>query len=115
MLEQPELHLHPRAVVTLANFLVKCIKKNKRASFIIETHSESLLLSIQTALAARDLALDDLCTYWVSKGDVDEGSALSKVEFDESGYILQNFPEEVFQEIYEQAKLLMDVRDNKGA
>lgn len=115
MLEQPELHLHPRAVVILANFLVKCIKKNKRASFIIETHSESLLLAIQTALAAGDLALDDLCTYWVSKGAVDEGSLLSKVEFDEDGYILQNFPEEVFQEIYEQAKMLMDVRDNKGA
>ncbi|WP_324741247.1 AAA family ATPase [Pseudomonas veronii] len=114
MLEQPELHLHPRAVVTLANFLVKCIKKNTRASFIIETHSESLLLAIQTALAAGDLALDDLCTYWVSKGTVDEGSFLSKVEFDEDGYVLQNFPEEVFQEIYEQAKILMDVRDNKG-
>ncbi len=112
MLEQPELHLHPRAVVTLANFLVKCIKKNKRASFIIETHSESLLLAIQTALAAGDLSLDDLCTYWVSKGASEEGSLLRKVEFDESGYILKNFPDEVFQEIYEQAKTLMDVRDN---
>lgn len=114
MLEQPELHLHPRAVVILANFLVKCIKKNTRASFIIETHSESLLLAIQTALAADDLALEDLCTYWVSKGTAEEGSFLSKVEFDEKGYILQNFPEEVFQEIYEQAKILMDVRDKKG-
>lgn len=114
MLEQPELHLHPRAVVILANFLVKCIKKNKRASFIIETHSESLLLAMQTALASGELALDDLCTYWVSKGTADEGSSLSKVEFDGDGYILQNFPEEVFQEIYEQAKMLMDVRDKKG-
>lgn len=114
MLEQPELHLHPRAVVILANFLVKCIKKNRRASFIIETHSESLLLAMQTALASGDLALEDLCTYWVSKGAADEGSFLSKVEFDDDGYILQNFPEEVFQEIYEQAKILMDVRGSKG-
>lgn len=114
MLEQPELHLHPKAVVVLADFLVKCIKKNTRASFIIETHSESLLLAIQTALAKGSLALEDLCTYWVSKGAAEEGSCLREVEFDEDGYILQNFPEEVFQEIYEQAKMLMEARDKKG-
>ncbi|MGY2147254.1 AAA family ATPase [Pseudomonas azotoformans] len=114
MLEQPELHLHPRAVVVLANFLVKCIKLNKQASFIIETHSEGLLLAIQTALAAGELDLNDLCTYWVSKGVTDEGSALNEVEFDQDGYILKNFPDEVFQEIYEQAKNLMGVRDGQG-
>ncbi|MGN2432628.1 AAA family ATPase [Pseudomonas syringae] len=29
LLEQPELHLHPKAIVILADFLVRCIKKNK--------------------------------------------------------------------------------------
>ena len=114
MLEQPELHLHPKAIITLANFLVKCIQANNGARFVIETHSESLLLAMQTALAGKQITLEDLCTYWVSKGDADEGSKLSKVEFDEDAYILRNFPEEVFQEVYEQAKSLMDVRERKG-
>ncbi|WP_440074115.1 AAA family ATPase [Pseudomonas fragariae (ex Marin et al. 2024)] len=112
MLEQPELHLHPRAVVTLANFLIFCIKENARASFVIETHSESLLIAMQTALASSTLALKDLCTYWVSK-DAEQGSALDKIEFDDQGYILQNFPNEVFQEVYEQAKTLIEVRDRQ--
>lgn len=113
MLEQPELHLHPKAVVTLANFFVFCIKENRRASFVIETHSESLLIAMQTALASKTLSLTDLCTYWVSK-DSEQGSFLDKIELDDKGYILQNFPHDVFQEVYEQAKTLIEVRDRRG-
>lgn len=115
MLEQPELHLHPKAIVTLANFFIKCIKENTRAKFIIETHSESLLLAMQTAIAGKDIELNNISTYWVSKGEIDQGSTISKVEFDEEGYVVNNFPEEVFQEVYEQAKKLLEVRERKGA
>ncbi|UZM12118.1 ATP-binding protein [Pseudomonas kielensis] len=114
LLEQPELHLHPKAIVTLANFLVHCIKKNSKVRFIIETHSESLLLAVQTAIAARELDLSNVRTYWVSKGSGDEGSSLSKVEFDEDAYILKNFPSEIFQEVYEQAKHLIKIRESQG-
>ena len=113
LLEQPELHLHPRAIVTLANFLVRCIKQNKDARFIIETHSESLLLAVQTVIASKELDLTDICTYWVSKASGDGGSSLKKVEFDDDAYILKNFPTEVFQEVYEQAKNLIKVRDGE--
>lgn len=114
LLEQPELHLHPKAIVTLANFLVHCIKKNSKVRFVIETHSESLLLAVQTAIAARELELSNVCTYWVSKGSGDEGSSLRQVEFDEDAYILKNFPSEIFQEVYEQAKHLIKVRESQG-
>lgn len=112
LLEQPELHLHPKAIVILADFLVSCIKKNSKVRFIIETHSESLLLAVQTAIAARQVNLTDICTYWVSKGKEDEGSTLQKVELDEDAYILNNFPSEVFHEVYEQAKNLIKIRDS---
>lgn len=114
LLEQPELHLHPKAIVTLANFIVTCIKKNKNARFIIETHSESLLLAVQTVIASKTLDLTDVCTYWISKGVGDEGSSLKQVEFDQDAYILNNFPNEVFQEVYEQAKHLIKVRDGES-
>lgn len=110
-LEQPELHLHPKAVVALADFLVSCIQRNRKARFVIETHSESFLLAMQTALAGKTIQLEEICTYWVSKGDSNEGSNLDNVEFDEEAYILSNFPEEVFQEVYEQAKKLVDTRE----
>ncbi|MCE0755701.1 MULTISPECIES: AAA family ATPase [Pseudomonas] len=115
LLEQPELHLHPKAIVTLANFLVRCIRKNTNARFVIETHSESLLLAVQTVVASKELNLADVSAYWVSRAVEADGSTLKKVEFDEDAYILNNFPSEVFQEVYEQAKNLIKVRDGEGA
>jgi len=70
---------------------------------------------MQTAIAGKDIELNNISTYWVSKGEVDQGSTISKVEFDEEGYVVNNFPEEVFQEVYEQAKNLLEVREHKGA
>lgn len=115
LLEQPELHLHPKAIVTLANFIVRCIKQNTNARFVIETHSESLLLAVQTVVASKEIDLADISTYWVSRAAEADGSTLKKVEFDEDAYILNNFPREVFQEVYEQAKNLIKVRDGEEA
>jgi len=44
IIEQPELHIHPRLQVELGDLCIKAIQKDK--SLIIETHSEHLLLRL---------------------------------------------------------------------
>ena len=48
-LEQPELHLHPRAQVALAQVLADAAKRGVRV--VVETHSSLLLLAVQTLVA----------------------------------------------------------------
>lgn len=49
IIEQPEVHLHPNAQVALTDLFIKQIQDNQR--FLIETHSEHLLLRIQRRIA----------------------------------------------------------------
>lgn len=55
VIEQPELHLHPRFISMFAFMLTKIItdikKTEKRLSIIIETHSEAMIDAIGTQIA----------------------------------------------------------------
>jgi predicted ATPase len=112
ILEQPELHLHPDATVALAEFICGCAQKNKNARFIIETHSESFLLSIQKALVSQKLSNADFSCNWVSKDS--SSSKISKVIFDDDGYIVENWPDDVFGEIFQQTRELIDARERSA-
>lgn len=48
-IEQPELHLHPRAQHQLAEFLAEAAKRGVRV--VVETHSDLLIRGIQTLVA----------------------------------------------------------------
>lgn len=49
IIEQPELHLHPRAQAALADLFIAMSKQESR--FLIETHSEHLLLRLRRRIA----------------------------------------------------------------
>ena len=43
LIEQPELHLHPRLQAELGSLFARCIEEPQHNQFIIETHSEHLI------------------------------------------------------------------------
>lgn len=112
VVEQPELHLHPQATVSLAKFLISCVKKNPNVRYVLETHSESFLRAIQIALVQDELKIDDFSCYWISKNE--QQSRLTPVDFDEQGFITSVWPAGVFRETINQAKELVQLRNNKG-
>jgi predicted ATPase len=74
LLEQPELHLHPRAQADLGDLLIDALKDGHR--FIIETHSEHILLRLRRRIAETtvkptetqyQLKPDDLAVYFVDR------------------------------------------------
>jgi predicted ATPase len=113
MVEQPEIHLHPKQQAALADMLIENAKSNEDR-FIVETHSEHLLQRIlrrigQTASgklpeeeSAFQLSLDDVGVYYVHSGEDDEESAsgakLVPVEISESGRMKQPWPDGFFSE-----------------
>lgn len=108
LLEQPELHLHPKAGMALANGMIQCVEDGSPARHIVETHSESFLLAIQIAVLEKRIHINDVVVYWVSSGA--SGSNLTKIEFDEEGYPSDGWPDSVFRETLEQARRVGELR-----
>ena len=75
ILEQPELHLHPRAQADLGDLLIDALGQGHR--FLIETRSEHLLLRLRRRIAEttvkpsaeveRKLQRDQLGVYFVER------------------------------------------------
>jgi hypothetical protein len=82
-IEQPETHLHPRAQFALAQVLASAAKRGVRV--VVETHSSTLLLGVQTQVAEGALEPDKVKLHWfqrdqdgrtiVRSGDIDEAGA----------------------------------------
>ena len=63
--EQPELHLHPRAQVALADILIQAADQGVR--LVIETHSSLLILALQAAIAEGRIAPDRVSLNWFTR------------------------------------------------
>ena len=64
LIEQPELHLHPKGIHKLAELIVNAVQRGVRV--VLETHSELLLLGIQTQIAGGRLDADQASLNWFS-------------------------------------------------
>ena len=92
-IEQPEIHLHPRAQTALAAILARAAKRGVRV--IAETHSAQLLLGVQTLVAEGELPPELVSLNWfnrnkqgfttVDKADLDRAGAFGEwpVDFGE--------------------------------
>ncbi len=92
ILEQPEIHLHPRVQAGLADVFVEVVRQ-RRVQIILESHSEHLLRRLQLRVAEEKLASDEASLYFCSteKGE----SRLMPLELDIFGNIV-NWPKDFF-------------------
>ena len=74
-IEQPELHLHPRAQLRLAQLLAQAA--NRGVKLVIETHSSLLLRGILTEIAENRIANDKVILHWFER---DKETGLSTVQ-----------------------------------
>ncbi len=81
-LEQPELHLHPRAQVALAQVLADAAKRGVRV--VAETHSSLLLLGVQTLVAEGDLPPELVKLHWFARRE-DGITEVASADLDEAG------------------------------
>ena len=82
-LEQPELHLHPRAQYALAKILADTAKRGVK--LVVETHSALLLLNVQTLVTQRDLDPDLVKLHWFSRSGEDGMTSIQSADLDENG------------------------------
>jgi predicted ATPase len=95
-LEQPEIHLHPRAQRRLAGVLAAAAQRGAR--LVVETHSALLLREIQTLVAKGHLAPDLVKLHWFKRNPEDGVTAMSTADLDQNG-AFGDWPED-FDEVH---------------
>ncbi len=98
VVEQPELHLHPRIQGELADLFVAAVQskedgKDRAVQFIIESHSEHFLQRLQRRIAEQEIAQEDVAVYFCEAGP--HGSTLEKLSMNRFGEI-ENWPDDFF-------------------
>ena len=92
ILEQPEIHLHPRVQSGLADVLIDAWKK-RGIQILLESHSEHLLRRLQRRVAEEQIPQDAVGLYFCKAGD--QGSEIRTLDLDLYGNI-RNWPDDFF-------------------
>lgn len=111
LIEQPEIHLHPRAQSELGDLLIAATtaredSRPRNVQLIIESHSEHLLRRIQRRVAEEDIQPEHIALYFCYPGP--SGSIIEELELDRFGNIL-NWPPDFFGDELEDVAVQADV------
>jgi predicted ATPase len=98
VIEQPELHLHPRVQAYLADLFVEAIHaredgKDRNVQFIVESHSEHFVYRLQRLIAEEQVAPEEVALYFCQPGA--NGSTIEPLEIDLFGNVV-NWPDNFF-------------------
>ncbi len=92
ILEQPGIHLHPKAQADLADLLIEVIKE-RNLQILVESHSEHFLTRLQLCIAEQKIAASDTALYFCEN---ESGvSTIKSLDVDELGNIT-NWPPDFF-------------------
>ena len=106
LVEEPEIHLHPKAQATLGEMFAVAAKERNN-TFVIETHSENLLLRLERLIRQGKLSKDDVSVIYVDKNE--NGSYCIPLILDNEGDItnINDVPDGFFEEGFNE---LFDVK-----
>jgi predicted ATPase len=107
MIEQPELHLHPKLQCQLMDVLVKYRFRQK---YIFETHSEHMIRKLQLMIAKGILSKEDVAVYYFD--NVGETTKIKEMDFDDNGFFKEPWPNGFFDDSYNLARELIYASKN---
>lgn len=106
VVEEPEIHLHPRAQAALADVFVELALNGNQC--FVETHSEYLILRVQQAVAHGRLSPSDVIIHYV--GAMGEEKVVTPVSLDSNGVLEDVLPNGFFPQRLEEARRLASLR-----
>ena len=108
-LEQPEIHLHPRAQANLAELLVDAANRGVRV--VVETHSELLIRRVQSLIAEDKIAAEKVKLHWFSQDD-NGFTKVTTAELDETG-AFGDCPEDFSEISLQEESRYLDAAESK--
>jgi hypothetical protein len=101
LVEQPEIHLHPRAQAELGSFLLAL--NGKGVQSVIETHSEHLIMRLQRHVAEGRISPGDVAINYVGANEQSRSKQVVRLHLDENGIFKDDWPEGFFAERLKEA------------
>jgi len=98
IIEQPELHLHPRLQSHLGTLFRDGIRPPHNNQYIIETHSQHVILRLQRHVREGDLTPSDISVIYVERDGT--GSNCQYLPLDVDGEFTVEWPHGFFEETY---------------
>ncbi len=98
IIEQPEIHLHPKAQADLGDLFVEYSKKGRQ--IIVETHSEHLLLRIRRRIAEKKLPPELVKIFFVNQRAGE--TKVRALNLQDNGHFTK-WPRGFFEESYNEA------------
>ncbi len=95
LIEQPELHIHPRLQAELGELFKEAVKQQNH-QLLVETHSEHLMLRIQKLIRKGELKPEDVSVLYVSRGE--DGSSIQRLRLNSRGMFIDPWPDGFFPE-----------------
>ena len=101
--EQPEIHIHPRLQARLADLMIETIHGRSEKQWIVETHSEMLVLRLQRRIREGKLDSSDVSVLYVNPdAENTEGSAIRILRLDGKGDFIDYWPDGFFEESFQE-------------
>jgi predicted ATPase len=111
IIEQPELHLHPRIQALLGDFFLGLSRCRKQC--LIETHSEYLVTQLRYHIVQSEGEVKDIAIYFVEP-DENGAAHFTPIQISAKGNIL-NWPDGFFDENYlQQDRINEEILKRKG-
>jgi len=95
LIEEPELHIHPRLQAELGSLFADSVKERGH-QFIIESHSEHLVLRLQRLIRNGVLKPEDVSVLYVERAP--NGSKVQLLRLDDRGEFLDEWPGGFFED-----------------
>lgn len=95
-MEQPEIHLHPALQAELADVFIDAALGDRKNTFILETHSEHLILRLLRRVREGNLSADDMSVIYVQPAAA--GCHVLQIRVDEDGDFVDRWPGGFFEE-----------------
>lgn len=114
-IEQPEIHIHPRLQAELGSFIAACAAKwhdvkgtndektvieEPGNQFIIETHSENLILRLQKLIRKGELKKEDVAVIYFDK--TPNGTVATELRLNDNGEFIDPWPQGFFEESFKE-------------
>lgn len=106
LVEEPEIHLHPRAQADLGDYFKGLLDRG--VSSIVETHSEYLVLRLQQHVATGEMPPHLIRFMYVDS--LSTGKRVRTLELDSDGRLVTPIPAGFFPQRLEEARKLARIR-----
>jgi hypothetical protein len=97
-MEQPEIHLHPALQAELGDVFIEAALGERKNTFILETHSEHLILRLMRRIREGKISPEDVGVVFVDP--LARGSRFIELRIDEDGDFIDEWPGGFFEESF---------------